>query len=415
MSTSHETEAEKMNASTHQSEGTSRRSIRSKNPISADKRLPSIDTSVSTSIDSHSKPKLSLSTKNMSIDYDYLLPDEFGIFRDQDGHARAMDERILQVSREDITDIVQLTIGVDNLFTQQRSIPDNNPTVLDVYPEATITGIGSHQACKPVSHASIDDVASTSLDRVTPTSLDKAPSPSIDRRYECGRRAYESYGARKFRWEQKDEYGVYRDESGHARSAAGDMIPVTKDDIRKILERASLFGEGHICLPEHATSFTPTTLAPKIYTKDEINEMVTGICGTQEKLGDELMTLVDDTYQPLDRGYNQLFRCMVELKTKIESMQHNLEKEATTSTSIDANKATSIDVKPQTSQIPEKPESLAEKKDEWEIAYINTRINDVYNPLNNNVDWLSTRIDLLQQELDTIRMNDPQPATSIDI
>ena len=85
------------------------------------------------------------------------------------------------------------------------------------------------------------------------------------------------------------------------------------------------------------------------------------------------------------------------------------------STQIDANKATSIDVKPQTSQIPAEPERLAEKKDEWEIAYINTRINDVYNPLNNNVDWLSTRIDLVQQKLDTIRMNDPQPATSIDI
>ncbi|KAF3541174.1 hypothetical protein F2Q69_00022448 [Brassica cretica] len=88
-------------------------------------------------------------------------------------------------------------------------------------------------------------------------------------------------------------------------------------------------------------------------------------------------------------------------------MQHILEKEATTSPSID--------VKPQTSQIPTERESLAEKKDEWEIAYINTRINDVYNPLNNNVDWLSTRIDLLQQDLDIIRKKDPQPATSIDI
>ncbi|KAF3594343.1 hypothetical protein DY000_02022051 [Brassica cretica] len=193
------------------------------------------------------------------------------------------------------------------------------------------------------------------------------------------------------------------------------MIPVTKDDIRKILERASLFGGSHICLLEHATFFTPTTLAPKIYTKDEINKMVTGICGAQEKLGDELKTLVDDTYQPLDRGYDQLFRCMAELKTEIESMQHRLEKEATTSPSIDARKATPIDVKLHTSQIPAEPESLVEKKDEWEIAHINTRINDVYNPLNNNVDWLSTRIDLLQQELDNIRMNDPQPATSIDI
>ncbi|KAF3609530.1 hypothetical protein DY000_02048676 [Brassica cretica] len=317
--TSHDTIAEKMNAPTNKSEGTSRKSIRSKNPNSADKCLPSMDTPVSTSIDSHSKPKLSLfTTKNMSIDYGFLTPDEFGIFRDPDGHARAMDGRILQVSREDITDILQLANGPDNLFMQQCSIPDNIPAVPDEYPRADTTEIGSHQSCQPVDQ--------TLIDKDALTSFDQAPSPSIDRRYECGRRAYDIYGARKFRWEQKDEY--------------------------------------------------------EIYTKDEINEMVTSICGAQEKLGDELKTLVDDTYQTLDR-------------------------EATTSPSIDANKATSIDVKPQTSQIPVEPESLAEKKDEWEIAYINTKIN--------NVDWLSTRIDLLQQNLDTIRKKDQQPATSIDI
>ncbi|KAL0745977.1 hypothetical protein Bca101_101509 [Brassica carinata] len=183
-----------MNALTNQSKGTSRKGIRSK-------RLPSIDTPVSTSIDSHSKPKLSLITKkNMSIDYGFLTPDEFGIFWDSDGHARAMDGRILQVSREDITYILQVANGADNLFMQQRSIPDNIP----------------------------------------------------------------------------------------------DNIPAT-------------------------------------------------------------------------------------------------------------------------SHIPAEPESLAEKKDEWEIAYIKTGINDVYNPLKNNMDWLRTRIDLLQQDLDTIRKKDPQPATSIDI
>ncbi|KAF3540874.1 hypothetical protein F2Q69_00022343 [Brassica cretica] len=95
------------------------------------------------------------------------------------------------------------------------------------------------------------------------------------------------------------------------------------------------------------------------------------VSSAKEKLGDEFKTLVDDTYQPLDRGYNELFRSMAEIRTKIESMQDNLEKEATTSPSIDANKATSIDSKPQTSQIP--------------------------------------------QDLDTIRKKDPQPATSIDI
>ncbi|KAF2576200.1 hypothetical protein F2Q70_00003988 [Brassica cretica] len=35
----------------------------------------------------------------------------------------------------------------------------------------------------------------------------------------------------------------------------------------------------------------------------------------QERLGDELKTLVDDIYQPLDRGYNELFRSMVEMRT----------------------------------------------------------------------------------------------------
>ncbi|KAG5398134.1 hypothetical protein IGI04_019948 [Brassica rapa subsp. trilocularis] len=36
-------------------------------------------------------------------------------------------------------------------------------------------------------------------------------------------------------------------------------------------------------------------------------------------------------------------------------------------------------------------------------------------PLNNNVDWLSTKIELLQQDLDTICKKDQQPATSIDV
>lgn len=169
---------------------------------------------------------------------------------------------------------------------QQHNILDNIPAVPDEHPRADTTEIGSHQSCQPIGQTSIDKDALTSFDR--------APSPLIDRRYEYGRRAYDIYGARKFKWEETDEYGVYRDESGYARSVAGEMIPVTKDNIRKILERASLFEKSHICLPEHATSFTPTKLAPVIYTKDEINEMVTGICGAQEKLGDELKTLVDD-------------------------------------------------------------------------------------------------------------------------
>ncbi|KAF2542087.1 hypothetical protein F2Q68_00032577 [Brassica cretica] len=162
------------------------------------------------------------------------------------------------------------------------------------------------------------------------------------------------------------------------------MIPVTKDNIRKILERASLFEESHICLPEHATSFTLTRLAPELYTKDEIDEMVFGICGAQEKLGEELKTL-------------------------------QLEKEASTSASIDAPHATSIDVSLPTAQIPGEPQCSTQHRDEWEVSYIDTKINDVYCPLNNNMDWLSTKIELLQQDLDTIRKKDQQPVTSIDM
>ena len=239
-----------------------------------------------------------------NIDYGFLTPDEFGIFRDPDGNARAMDGRILQVSREDIADILQVANGPDNLFSQQRGTQDVILTDPNNHAGVTTTETNPDLSRQPKGQASIDGIMETSIDRVTPMLIDMDNPTSIDIRYECGSRAFDMYGARKFTWEQRDEYGVYRDERGHARSAAGEMIPVTKDNIRKILERASLFEESHICLPEHATSFTLTRLAPELYTKDEIDEMVFGICAAQEKLGEELKTLVEDTHQPLDRGYN---------------------------------------------------------------------------------------------------------------
>ncbi|KAF3523820.1 hypothetical protein F2Q69_00047311 [Brassica cretica] len=172
---------------------------------------PTIDSVYSALVDTHPHPAKRSSasidtTPGTSIDIKAAaLEKEIGNIpipsRDSDGHARAMDGRILQVSREDITNILQLANGEDKLFMQQRSIPHINPAVPEEYPRATTTGIGSHQSCTPVGQASIDKVASTSFDRVTPTSIDKAPSPSINRRYECGRRAYDSYGARKFKWE----------------------------------------------------------------------------------------------------------------------------------------------------------------------------------------------------------------------
>ncbi|KAG5397575.1 hypothetical protein IGI04_019389, partial [Brassica rapa subsp. trilocularis] len=411
------TQANKMNTLPSTSTEKSMKSNHLKNTSSAEITLPSIDVTVSTSIDTTLNHNLSISKMNnyANIDYGFLTPDEFGIFRDPDGNTRAMDGRILQVSREDIADILQVANGPDNLFSQQRGTPDVIQTDPNNHAGVATTETNPDLSRQPKGRASIDCTTQTSIDRVTPTSIDMDEPTSIARWCECGTRAFDMYGARKFTWKQRDEYGIYRDERGHARSATGEMRPVTKDNIRKILERASLFEESHICLPEHATSFTLTRLAPELYTKEEIDEMVFGICGAQEKLGEELKTLVEDTHQPLDRGYNELFRCMAEMRTEIDSLRQQLEKEATTSASIDATCATSIDVSLPTAQILAEPRCSTQHRDEWEVSYIDTRINDVYFPLNNNVDWLSTKIELLQQDPDTIRKKDQQPATSINM
>ncbi|KAF3594228.1 hypothetical protein DY000_02022464 [Brassica cretica] len=117
-----DTQAEKMNTLPSTSTGKSMKSNHLKNTSSAEITLPSIDASVSTSIDTTLNPNLSISklNDNANIDYGFLTPDEFGIFRDPDGNARAIDGRILQVSREDIADILQVANGPDNLFSQQQ-------------------------------------------------------------------------------------------------------------------------------------------------------------------------------------------------------------------------------------------------------------------------------------------------------
>ncbi|KAF2584777.1 hypothetical protein F2Q70_00035786 [Brassica cretica] len=84
-------------------------------------------------------------------------------------------------------------------------------------------------------------------------------------------------------WSEKDQYGVYRDDQGCARDVDGHIINVSKEDIRKLMERASKDEHSYICLLEHASSFTQSKLVPEIYTKNEINEMFYGICGEQEK------------------------------------------------------------------------------------------------------------------------------------
>ncbi|KAF3508141.1 hypothetical protein F2Q69_00006941 [Brassica cretica] len=198
---------------------------------------PSIDKRPPSLIDIRPKPKPTVS-ENPNFDNQYLTPDEFGIFRDPDGYARAIDGMHYKYPKR--------TLQTFFRWLMEQIISSCNNA--------------------PFQHIS--------------RGLQKS---SIDRHLEFGRRAFDLYGTRKFYWEEKDEYGVYRDDQGCARDVDGHIINVSKGDIRKLMERASRDEHSYICLPEHANSFTQTTLVLKIYTRDEINEMFYGVYGAQEK------------------------------------------------------------------------------------------------------------------------------------
>ncbi|KAF2581698.1 hypothetical protein F2Q68_00004954 [Brassica cretica] len=87
----------------------------------------SIDINNTTSINNHPIPNTTVSEKD-KLDNQYLTPDEFGIFRDPNSFAKAIDGRRLHVSREDIADILQTANGADNLFMHQRSNREQKTT-----------------------------------------------------------------------------------------------------------------------------------------------------------------------------------------------------------------------------------------------------------------------------------------------
>ncbi|KAF3555025.1 hypothetical protein F2Q69_00014018 [Brassica cretica] len=272
------------------------KSINTRHPQSID-NLPqqSIDINNTTSIDNHPIPKITVSEKD-KFDNQYLTPDEFGIFRDPSGYAKAIDGRTLHVSREDIADIVQTANGADNLFMHQRSNREQKITK-----KFYDTAGGIENSFKQRSHHTTHPLINIDV-------------PTVARQPEFGKRAYDIYGNRKFYWEEKDEYEVYRDDREFSRDLDGHTIPVHTKDIRRLLERASRDEPAYICLLEHASSFTQTQLVPEIYTKDEINEMFYGY------------QLVNYLHGGDEEGHSQ-----------------NSERDRHCSTSIDRQKTTPID------------------------------------------------------------------------
>ncbi|KAF3583190.1 hypothetical protein F2Q69_00029499 [Brassica cretica] len=249
-------------------------SIDTRHQQSIDTRRPqSIDINNTTSIDNHLIPKTTVSEKDKS-DKQYLTPDELGIFRDPDGYAREIDGRTLHASREDITYILQTANGADNLFMHHRNTIEQKATK-EFYDTA-----------------------------------------------EFGRRAYDLYGHRKFYSEEKDEYGVYRDDQRYARDLDGNTIRLHSTDIRRVLERASRDEPSYICLPEHANLFTQTKLIPEIYTKDEIDEMFYGVSGEHERNKEAFQMKLDGVYYPLNDSISWLTTCMEEIKQDIARIQN---------------------------------------------------------------------------------------------
>ncbi|KAF2584389.1 hypothetical protein F2Q70_00035674 [Brassica cretica] len=245
---------------------------------------------------------------------------------DPDGYARAIDGHALHVSREDIADILQIAKGADNLFMQQHNIPAYQQRVTKEFYDMA-GGVDNRYKQKNRHH--------------TRRSIDVDDPTSVDRRPEFGKRAYDGDGIRRFHWEKKDEYGVYRDDQGHATDVDGHTIRVSKDDMRRLLETASRDEPNYICLPEHASSFTQTMLVPEIYTKDEINEMFYGVCGAQEKNEGDFQIKLDGVYHPLNDSISWLTTCMEEMRQDIAKIQRAAD--VSRQASIDRNRPPSID------------------------------------------------------------------------
>ena len=114
-------------------------------------------------IDTHHTPDFEVQLKDNTY-YGYLTTEEFGIFRDPEGQARAMDGRILNISKEDIAEVIAMS-GPRNFLDTQNRVED-------------------------------------------PPSVDKADASLINGQSEFRLRALHQNRKRKPHWEMRSEYCV---------------------------------------------------------------------------------------------------------------------------------------------------------------------------------------------------------------
>ncbi|KAF3599196.1 hypothetical protein F2Q69_00035041 [Brassica cretica] len=361
----------------------------------------SIDNNNATSIDNHPIPNTTVSEKD-KFDHQFLTPEEFGIFMDPDGYAKTIDGRTLHVSREDIADILQIANGADNLFMHHRSNPEQKATK-EFYDTAN----------------GLDNSFIQKSRHPTQKSIDVADPTSVDRQLEFGRRAYDLYGNRKFYWEEKDEYGVYRDDRRYTRDLDGNTIRLHNTDIRR------------------------TKLVPEIYTKDEINEMFYGVCGEHKKNKEAFQMKLDGVYYPLNDSISWLTTCTEEMKQNIAIIQNATDVARPPSIdkirppSIDMHHDTSID-NPMPASIddsPPRPHAKNSQKDfhtreeidqlveeiyralETTEERLDGRSDDIYFPMDLSISALTSKIEAIPKELVEIQSytaRRPEASLSID-
>ena len=262
-----------------------------------------------------------------------------------------MDERILNISKEDIAEIITMN--------GSRKFMDTQNTAED------------------------------------PPSFDDAAEPSIDDQFDFRRSTPIQNRKWKPRWESRDEYSVYRDEDGFARAKDGRIIHVSKEDIRAILQRATIVGRTHIGLPEYAVVSIRTVPDEASYSKAEIDEMVAEIYRVLRTSDDYHSKRLDDIYYPFDNSISWLTTRTDEMKQDIAMIQNQHAVGAGASKLIGGHTQPSIDARTRTSI----DAQLVSFKDRLQsFTYM---LDGVYYPLRDDIDLLTTHMNALQQEIDT--------------
>ncbi|KAF3565095.1 hypothetical protein DY000_02014433 [Brassica cretica] len=310
------------------------------------------------------------------------------------------------MQKRDDTDQFQAEDAWERTRTIQ-SIDTRHPQSIDKLPQQSIdinntTSIDNH----PIPKTTLSEKDKFDYQYLTPDEFDV---PKVARQPEFGKRAYDLYGNRKFYWEEKDEYGIYRNDHEFARDLDGHTIPVHTKDIRRLQERASRDEPAYICLPEHASSFTQT------------------------KNKEAFQMKLDSVYYPLNDSISWLTTCMEEMKKDIARIQNTTDTARPPSidrrepqsinsrqspslarrhhASIDNHFATSIDTNPPhphtmkaqpyfhtREEIDQLVEAIYRALETTEER-LDRRCDDIYFPMDLTISALTSKVEAIQGEL----------------